>query len=86
MLTLYRRLLALRRAEPALAVGDIALVDAPAGVLAYDRIAEGRRLSVLLNLTDRAVTIDWRGTPLLSTLEGEPEPGMLAANEGLILT
>jgi oligo-1,6-glucosidase/alpha-glucosidase len=85
MLTLYRRLLALRRAEPALAVGSFTLVDAPPGVLAYDRIEKGRRLRVLLNLTDQAVAIDWQGSVLLSTLAGEVEADMLRANEGLIL-
>ncbi|GAA3695758.1 alpha-amylase family glycosyl hydrolase [Sphingomonas cynarae] len=86
MLTLYRDLLALRRAEPALAVGSFALVDAPAGVLAYDRIEGDRRLGILLNLRDTAVMVDWQGMVMLSTQDGEPEPGMLRANEGLILS
>ena len=85
MLTLYRRLLALRRAEPALAVGSFALVDAPAGVLAYRRQHGNRDLLILLNLTDRNVTIEWQGAPLFSTRDGEPEPGMLWANEGIIV-
>jgi len=85
MLALYRALLALRRSEPALALGAMTLVDAPAGVLAYARIGDGRRLSVLLNLTSDAILIDWRGTPLLSTLAGQPEPGKLRPNEGMIL-
>ncbi len=37
MLSLYRHLLALRRATPALSLGIIVLRDAPAGVLAYER-------------------------------------------------
>ncbi len=86
ILSLYRRLLTLRRTEPALSVGSFALVDAPAGVLAYDRIEGDRRLRILLNLRDAAVTMDWRGAVMLSTLDGEPEPGMLRANEGLILS
>ena len=44
MLTLHRRLLALRRAEPALHLGTWAAVDAPAGVIAYDRDADGTRV------------------------------------------
>jgi len=91
ILSLYRRLLTLRRTEPALSMGSFALVDAPAGVLAYDRIEGDRRLRILLNLRDAAVTVDgpgvdWPGTVMLSTLDGEPEPGMLRANEGLILS
>ncbi len=85
MLALYRALLALRRAEPALATGNFALADAPAGVLAYHRGHGDRRLHILLNLTDTAVPVDWRGTALLSTLGGDPQPGILRADEGLIL-
>jgi len=54
-------------------------------VLAYARIGDGRRLSVLLNLTSDTIIIDWRGTSLLSTLAGQPEPGKLRPNEGMIL-
>ncbi len=53
MLSLYRALLALRRAEPALSVGSHVPVEgAEDGVLAYERRggAAGRRLLVALNL------------------------------------
>jgi oligo-1,6-glucosidase/alpha-glucosidase len=40
---------------------------------------------VLLNLTSADIALDWQGTPLLSTLAGQPHPGMLRADEGLIL-
>ena len=85
MLNLYRRLLRLRRTHRALSVGDFTLIDAPGGILAYERVHAGERLRVMLNLTPRNVTIDWRGTPLLSTLDGEPEPGMLFADEGIVI-
>jgi len=85
MLTLTRTLLALRRAEPALSVGEMELVEAPEGVLAYQRCQGDRRLRILLNLTAADITLDWHGTPLLSTLAGEPQPGTLRADEGLIL-
>ena len=85
MLTLYRRLLALRRAEDALSVGDFALLDAPDGVLAYERAHDGRRLRVLLNLTAEDKTIEWQGTPLLSTLDAVPKPGRLRADEGMVI-
>ncbi|MES2337778.1 MAG: alpha-amylase family glycosyl hydrolase [Pseudomonadota bacterium] len=81
MLTLYRRLLALRRAEPALVVGDMTLLDAPPGVLAYRRGA----LTVALNLTDATIDFGWSGTSLLSTLSEGPTPGVLRPNEGLVL-
>ena len=67
MLTLHRRLLALRRAEPALAVGDVELLEArPDGVLCYRRRLEGRSLIVALDLAaspvDAGASIDRRGT------------------------
>ncbi len=85
LLALYRRLLALRRAEPALAVGDFALLDSPDGLLAYRRTAVGRELTILLNMTHEDIAMDWRGDPLLSTLMDAPVPGMLRGDEGLIL-
>ncbi|SFS04639.1 alpha-amylase family glycosyl hydrolase [Sphingomonas jatrophae] len=85
MLTLYRRLLALRREERALSLGDISAVDAENDVLMFERRLGDRRLRVLLNLTPESRSIAWSGTPLLSTLAGEPEPGMLRPDEGIIV-
>lgn len=84
MLSLYRHLLALRRATPALSLGTIALLDAPAGVLAYERRIAGERVGVLLNLTGEAVARPWSGAVLASTLSGIPDPAGLRADEGLI--
>ena len=50
MLALHRRLIALRRAEPALAVGSYAPVEAEGDVLAYTRAEDGRRFLIVLNL------------------------------------
>ena len=61
MLELYRRLLRLRRAEPALHAGAIELLDSPGGVLRYrrtapDGTATGHRvLEVAINFTDSPV-------------------------------
>ena len=85
MLHLYKRLLTLRRAQPELSVGGVTLVDAPEGVLAYDRHHGGKSLRILLNLTPEDIAIDWRRRPLLSTLVGAGQPGMLRANEGLVI-
>jgi alpha-glucosidase len=49
ILHLYRRLLAVRRASPALRHGDITLLDAPDDVLAYRRSARGDERIVLVN-------------------------------------
>ena len=85
MLQLYRNLLRLRGAHPPLSIGTMTLVDAPDGILAYERTHHGERLHIILNLTPHDAAVDWHGTPLLSTREGAPEPGLLRANEGLIL-
>ena len=50
MLTLYHRLIALRRATPALAVGAYTAVEAHGDVLAYMRTHAGKRFLVVLNL------------------------------------
>jgi alpha-glucosidase len=53
MLELYRRLLALRRAERALSVGEWAPIAATGDVLAYERRAADRRVAVALNMGSR---------------------------------
>jgi alpha-glucosidase len=50
MLSLYRRLIALRRAEPALSVGTYTPAVADGDLLAYIREAPGKRFLVVLNL------------------------------------
>jgi alpha-glucosidase len=53
LLSVYRALMALRRSEPALAVGDFALLPSSSDVLAYVRSVAERRLCVLLNFSGR---------------------------------
>ncbi|MEH3036352.1 MAG: alpha-amylase family glycosyl hydrolase [Sphingomonas adhaesiva] len=84
MLTLYRRLLALRRARPALGLGDIALVEADRDVLAYERRYGGERLLVALNLSDEPRAMPFAGEVLLSTLAGRDDG--LRPNEGVVLS
>ena len=72
ILTLYRRLIELRRAEPALSVGDFAPLPAPGDLMAYIRKTDQRRLLVVLNLgaTPQSFSISdlqCRGSLLLST-------------------
>jgi alpha-glucosidase len=50
ILTLYRRLIDLRRLEPALSVGEFAPLPAADDLLAYVRNVQDRRLLILLNL------------------------------------
>ena len=61
---LHRRLLTLRRAEPALHVGAWAPVDAPEGVIAFDRIADGQggAYRVALNLRSNPVEVPMAGS------------------------
>jgi glycosidase len=94
ILTLYRRLIALRRECLALSIGDFMLLNGEGEILAYERRHNAERLIVALNLGERPRRLqlpDWaRGSrPLLSTL-GDPllvEGGalLLRSNEGVIL-
>ncbi len=96
MLALYRRLLELRRAEPALAVGSYAPVPAAGPILAYVREHLGRRLAVVLNLESEParwpVPEELTGArPLLST-HGSHQPSteedgemLVGGDAGLIL-
>jgi alpha-glucosidase len=58
ILHLHRRLIALRRAEPALAVGGITLREAEEPLLAYERHYENRRFLVVANLGGGSVSLD----------------------------
>lgn len=75
MLTLHRRLLALRRAHMALSIGDVAVTAKAGDVLAYERRHGDERLLVVLNLghADQPFALP-AGTwePLLSTLDPVP--------------
>lgn len=86
LLAWTRQVLALRNASPALRTGDIAFLDAPADLLAFEREGEGERLLCLFNLGDTgrhftpAEAGQWR--PLLST--GEVTDWTFVPYSGLI--
>jgi alpha-glucosidase len=94
LLTLYRRLIALRRAEPALALGaHTALASGPT-VLAFRRAHAGRSVLVALNFADRACKVELpgadRGRLLLSTdpdrsVETPAGTLVLAGSEGALI-
>ncbi len=95
ILTLYRRVLAARRAHPALSIGDFASLGAEGDVLAYERRHGTDRLIAALNLGGRPHCLqlphwasDYR--PLLSTVDdaGQIIDGALRlrADEGVVLT
>jgi alpha-glucosidase len=85
ILALHRDLLRLRRAHPALAIGELRLLEAEGDVLAYERTHQRERLVVALNLGSRPQRVDCpHGRLLLSTVRGY-EGGMLAPDQGVIL-
>jgi alpha-glucosidase len=95
MLALYRRLIQLRRREPALSIGTYTAVPAEGDVLAYRRQFEGaRRYLVVLNLASEPTVfhrpIHQPGVIAISTHSGreaEPVAGQieLRADEGLVI-
>ena len=95
LLRLYRRLLALRRVRPALALGELRLLQPHPGVLAYERRLGDDRLLAALNLTGAPQALplpDWArgGRILVSTLPGSPPPAAdglrLRPDEGIIMS
>jgi alpha-glucosidase len=87
-LALYRRLLAARRGSPALTSGELTLLDAPEGVLAYERTTGDDRRTILVNFTDQPVATSFAGAVDASSLaerEGASFDGTLAPDEGVIL-
>jgi len=68
MLHLYRRLLALRKARPELRHGDLTLLEAPDGVLAFSRSCDDGICHILINMTDEQVQLDESLAPLGATI------------------
>jgi len=89
MWRLYRDLLALRRARPALSIGAWLPIECTDGVLAYARCHGDERLLVVLNLTDRPQPFaipEWaEGLPVLLAAQGGNDPALLGPDEGLVL-
>ena len=88
MLHLYRRLLAARRASPALQGGDWALQEAPAGVLAYERVAGDDRRIVLVNFSETPVVVPARGDVVVASdtsAVGQAFDGTLGPDAAVIL-
>jgi len=67
-LHLYRRLLALRKARPELRHGDLTLLEAPDGVLAFSRSSDDGICHILINMTDEQVQLDESVVPLGATI------------------
>ena len=65
LLNHYRKLLALRRANPAID-GDQHIVESPPAILAVERSGGGQRLIILANLSDEPATYRVSGRDLLA--------------------
>lgn len=88
ILHLYRRLLALRRARPALREGTLRLIDAPPGVVAWERTAGGDRVRALVNFTGDVQQVAGGGRVLIAsdgTGEGASFDGRLAADQAIVV-
>jgi alpha-glucosidase len=92
VLHLYRRLLAARRASPALALGDLALVSAPddRSVLAWTRTSGDDRRTVAVNFTTEeqpvALAGDWSVEVASDGAgEGAPFAGRLGPDQAVVL-
>jgi alpha-glucosidase len=89
MLNLYRRLIALRKASPALLHGAVAEVRADGGVLSYERRALEQRLAIYINLGEAARSIAVQSSQVLLSSTGHHEAVggelYLAAGEGVVL-
>jgi alpha-glucosidase len=87
MLNVTRRLVARRKAHPALTRGDMRLVDGAAGLLCFERALGGERLLCVFNLGERAV--DWTAPAGWRVVEAVNLPagsgGALPPMAGLVL-
>ena len=88
MLHATRRLVAFRRAHPALMLGKMTVLEADGGLLVFERIHGAERLVCVFNLGDQPV--DWRPQVGLRVIEAvnlnRPPEGMLPPMAGLVLT
>ena len=84
ILHLYRALLTARRVSPALQIGDLTLLDAPDGVLAWERTAGDDRRRVYVSFTTDERPIDVEGWSVdVGTHDGFA--GTLRADEAVVL-
>jgi alpha-glucosidase len=88
MLGLYRRLLAARRMSPALQLGSFEWIDAPDGVLGYERVDGADRRRVYVNFVDAPrvlPALDGWTVELSSAVHAPMAGGSLGADEAVVL-
>jgi alpha-glucosidase len=89
ILNLYRRLIAVRRASPALLVGSLELLEAPTDVLLFERAHANDIRVVAVSFASEARSIGYEGWEV--DVSSDPEPrrrfnGMLARDEAVVLS
>ena len=87
-LWLHRDLLALRHESEALRSGSFTWLDAPDGVLVYERASESDRRIVCVSFVSEPRTVDARGTIQLSSVPGRAGlqfDGQLLADEAVVI-
>ncbi|MDP2763327.1 MAG: alpha-amylase family glycosyl hydrolase [Brevundimonas sp.] len=86
ILNLTRRLIALRQGEPALRLGSLRFLDAPASILAFERAHDADALTCVFNLGHE--TVAWRPegefVPVEAVNAGDPHAPALAPLSGWI--
>ena len=88
MIHLYRRLLLVRRASPALQFGTVTLLPSLEGVVAYRRTLEADCRTVVINFTGETISCAGAGTIEIARDgrdEGAPYEGLLRPDVALIL-
>ncbi len=88
MLWLHRDLLSLRRESEALRAGTFRWLDAPDGVLVYERATEADRRIVCVSFVAETRTVDVQGTIEVSSVPGRVGTqldGHLLADEAIVL-
>jgi glycosidase len=91
ILHLYRALLAARRASPALHGGDLTLLDAPDGVLAYERRHGDDVRRVIVNFTSDRIGVGslmtgWRVDISSSSTGGRTLDAAIHSDEAVVLS
>jgi alpha-glucosidase len=88
ILHLYRELLAVRRAHPALTIGELEWIDGPDGVLAYRRRSADESVTVVINTTSEALSNPVAGAQLLvasdRSLAGSLAPTLLGTHAAMV--
>ena len=84
MLSLYRALLALRRHEPALAVGDYRELELGRDIYAFERRHGADRFGVVLNFTAEARPVSISGRVVLSSAAARERGTTLTPSSSLL--